>query len=34
MKRFALVFALVMVPGLFAQEFDHVQAGGYADYFR
>jgi hypothetical protein len=34
MKRFALVFALVMVPGLFAQEFDHVQVGAYADYFR
>jgi hypothetical protein len=36
MKRLALVFALAlaMVPGLLAQEFDHVQVGAYADYFR
>lgn len=36
MKRCVLVFAaaLWLVPGLFAQEFDHVQVGVFADYFR
>jgi hypothetical protein len=36
MKRFALVLGvtLLFVPRNYAQEFEHIQLGAYADYFR
>jgi hypothetical protein len=36
MKRFALILgvALFFIPRINAQEFEHVQVGAYADYFR
>jgi hypothetical protein len=36
MKRFALVLGvtLLSVPRNYAQEFEHIQLGAYADYFR